>query len=159
MKQSPSAQPPEVRGPSATRLTTKDPSTGPSQKKLDTSSTQNKLRLNDTVGKRTKTEREVVFKSTDFGSKGLYRRTTTLGGKTDLYRWLENKQTWEAPQNATHHFRETANLRLSGQTFDSNHLSKFMQKCPFAEQSEPHYVQRLREAKDESSRLYSTDSS
>ena len=89
MKQSTSAQPPDVRGLSGTRLTTN--SAAPSQKKLDTSSTQNKLRSNETIGKRTKTEREVVFKSTDFGSKGLYRRTTTLGGKTDLNRWLESK--------------------------------------------------------------------
>jgi len=64
----------------------------PSQQKLDTCSTSNNLKSlrPNKSAKKTKTERE-VFKSTDFASKGLYKRTSTVGGPTDLNRWLETR--------------------------------------------------------------------
>ena len=96
--------------------------------------------------KRTKTDRE-VFKSTDFASKGLYKITSTVGGPTDLNRWIEMRQSWEAPQDASH-FKETANLRLSGDTFDCNHLSNFMQKNSFATSPPPLYLEKIRASKD-----------
>lgn len=86
-----------------------------------------------------------MFRSTDFASKGLYKPTTTVGGPTDLSRWLESKMASEAWRKQgtdveSLRFKETSNLRLSGSTFDSGHLNKFMQNCPFVQKAAPHYL-------------------
>lgn len=70
-----------------------------------------------------------MMRSTDFGSKGMYKPTSTIGGKTSLVNWLEQNEA-RADQSRisqdTINFRETANLKLSGSTFDSKHITNFM---------------------------------
>lgn len=51
-----------------------------------------------------------LYTSTDFGSKGLYKDTTTIGGGT----------------RSQSVFKDVANLRLSGKTFDAVHMDKFI---------------------------------
>ncbi|TNV82467.1 hypothetical protein FGO68_gene39 [Halteria grandinella] len=81
-----------------------------------------------------------MMRSTDFGSKGMYKPTSTIGGKTSLVNWLEQNEA-RADQSRisqdTINFRETANLKLSGSTFDSKHITNFMQDCPFALRASP----------------------
>lgn len=49
-----------------------------------------------------------LLRSTDFASKGLYKETTTKTSKSQSV------------------FKDVANLRLTGNTFDAQHLDKFM---------------------------------
>ena len=79
--------------------------------------------------------------STDFGSKGLFKPTTTLAGKTSLRGWIEHIQAqpdseWKN-QNETVKFKDAANLKLAGTTFDSNHLSRFLNESNFATRDSP----------------------
>ena len=79
------------------------------------------------------------LKPMDFGSKGLYKPTTTIGGKTTLSDWVESVEA-HGDTRMSHDrmkFRETANLRLSGTTFDSKHMSQFMSNCPFVTRPSP----------------------
>ena len=68
-----------------------------------------------------------VMRSTDFGSKGMYKPTTTIGGKTNLGKWLENNESlgdmWKGSAYGSINFTEAANLKLSGNTFDSKHMT------------------------------------
>ena len=53
---------------------------------------------------------KAVYTSIDFGSKGLYKESTTAlaGAKSQSI------------------FKDVANLRLAGNTFDAIHLGKFL---------------------------------
>ena len=51
-----------------------------------------------------------LFVSTDFGSKGLYKDTTTTNGGS----------------KSQSVFKDVANLRLAGNTFDAQHMDKFL---------------------------------
>lgn len=64
-----------------------------------------------------------IYTSTDFGSKGLYKDTTTsLGG---------------AKSQSV--FKEVANLRLAGNTFDVHHMDRFL-NTQFCNNSSPSRV-------------------
>lgn len=80
------------------------------------------------------------MRSTDFGSKGMYKPTTTFGGKCSLRDWVERAEAhadnWKTSQESLK-FEQTANLRLAGTTFDSKHMSNFMQKCPYVSNMSP----------------------
>lgn len=81
------------------------------------------------------------MRSTDFGSKGMYKPTTVIGGKTtNLWEWVEKYES-KAEQWRTSldniKFKETANLKLSGTTFDSCHMNQFMRDCPFVVRPTP----------------------
>lgn len=83
------------------------------------------------------------MQSTDFGSKGLFKPTTMRPGKSSLKSWVEYIQgqpdsEWKH-QNETVKFREVANLKLAGTTFDSNHLSRFMKESSFASTDSPRH--------------------
>ena len=78
-----------------------------------------------------------MMRSTDFGSKGMYKPTTSLaGGRASLENWInhiENTQSEEwKQQNEILKKANQPNLKLSGTTFDSNHLNKFLHDCPYA---------------------------
>ena len=85
------------------------------------------------VEKEAPTQKSVYgsMRATDFGSKGLFKPTTTHGGnKTTLKGWIEYIQNlpeseWKQ-QNETVKFKDVANLNLAGTTFDSPHMSRFM---------------------------------
>ncbi len=81
------------------------------------------------------------MRSTDFGSKGMYKPTTAHGGKSNLKSWIEYIEgqpdnPWKKT-NETVKFSQVPNLNLSGTTFDSNHMNKFMSACPFVHKQMP----------------------
>jgi hypothetical protein len=85
------------------------------------------------------------MRATDFGSKGLFKPTTTHGGKSSLQGWIDYIQNhypesdWKS-QNETVKFKDVANLKLTGTTFDSHHLSRFMNESNFATRISPHHL-------------------
>jgi hypothetical protein len=64
-----------------------------------------------------------MMRSTDFASRGLYKETTSGGTKSQSI------------------FKECANLRLAGSTFDAKHMDRFL-KTEFAMGSSPSGVKQ-----------------
>ena len=84
------------------------------------------------------------MRATDFGSKGLFKPTTTHGGKATLTGWIEYIQSlpeseWKH-QNETVKFKDVANLNLAGATFDSHHMSRFINESQFVTRVSPQHT-------------------